>query len=100
MMDLLCKIVDQVLNPIVLLLAAAAFVVFLWGLVKFLSTTAQGGEMAEGKNHMLWGIVGLIIIFGAYGLINIVITTFGIDPLRPSCQQMTPPPDDVIVIPA
>ena len=30
----------------------------------------------------MWGIIGLVIIFGAYGIINIALGTFGVDPIQ------------------
>ena len=37
----LAKVVTQIINPIILLLAAGAFVVFLWGVFEFIR---QAGE--------------------------------------------------------
>ncbi len=83
MSELICKVVTEIINPIIILISAGAFVYFLFGLVKFLQTSAAGGDTKDGKNHMIWGIVGLVIIFGAYGIINFVIGTFGITPIGP-----------------
>ena len=76
---LLCKLVTQLVNPSIKLLAGAAFVLFLYGLVKFIGNISKGGEADDGKRHMVWGIIGLVIIFGAYGIVNVALNTFGID---------------------
>jgi len=82
----LCKVVDAIINPLILLTSAAAFILFLYGLVRFIQTASEGGDTKEGKSHMIWGIVGLAIIFGAYGIINFVIGTFGIASIGPICR--------------
>lgn len=82
----ICRVVENIVNPIILLIAAAAFIYFLYGLMHFIQSASAGGDTKEGKNHMIWGIVGLAIIFGAYGIINFVIGTFGIASIGPVCK--------------
>ena len=74
----LSKVVVQIINPIILLLAATAFVAFLWGVFQFIAHAGDEGKRVEGRSAILWGLVGLVIIFGAYGIINIALGTFGI----------------------
>ena len=83
----LSKVVTQIINPIILLLAAAAFVVFLWGIFEFVAHAGEETKRVEGKSAILWGLVGLVIIFGAYGIINIALGTFNLGTI----QQVLPP---------
>jgi len=83
----LAKVATQVINPLILLLAASAFVLFLWGVFEFIVHAGDEGKRAEGKSAILWGIVGLVIIFGAYGIINIALGTFNLGTI----QQVLPP---------
>ncbi|MFA6415109.1 MAG: hypothetical protein WC217_02530 [Candidatus Paceibacterota bacterium] len=80
------KVVEQIVNPIILLLAASAFVVFLWGVFEFIKNAGDETKRAEGRSAILWGLVGLVIIFGAYGIINIALGSFNLPPL----QKITP----------
>ncbi|MDD3531007.1 MAG: hypothetical protein PHV99_00175 [Candidatus Pacebacteria bacterium] len=77
------KVITQIVNPLILLLATVAFIVFLWGAFEFIVHAGDEGKRAEGKSAILWGLVGLVIIFGAYGIINIALNTFNITPLVP-----------------
>jgi hypothetical protein len=77
------KVVVQIVNPIILLLSAAAFVVFLWGLFQFVAHAGDEAKRKEGKDAILWGLIGLAIIFGAYGIINVALQTFNLTPLVP-----------------
>lgn len=73
------KVVVQIVNPIILLLSAVAFVVFVWGLFQFVRKAGDEKARTEGKQAIRWGLVGLVIIFGAYGIINVALGTFNID---------------------
>ncbi len=73
------RIVVQIVNPLMLLLTAGAFVVFLWGIVEFMMGAADAAKRKTGRDAMLWGLIGLTIIFGAFGIINIALRTFSCD---------------------
>ena len=76
------KVVVQIVNPIILLLGAAAFVLFIWGVFGFIMNAADEGKRAEGKKAIMWGLIGLVVIFGAYGIINLALGTFGLQPIQ------------------
>jgi hypothetical protein len=75
---LLNGIVKEIVNPLIILLSAAAFVLFAWGAFQFIANAGDADKREEGKKAILWGLVGLVIIFGAYGIINVALTTFGV----------------------
>lgn len=78
---LLDGIVRELVNPFIWLLIGVATVLFVYGILEFLGTFGQGDDTRQkGKSHMLWGIVGLTIMFGVFGILRIVLNTFGIDP--------------------
>jgi len=74
------KVVAQVVNPIILLLSAGAFVVFLWGVFQFIAHAADRTKRGEGRQAILWGLIGLVVIFGSYGIINVALKTFNLNP--------------------
>lgn len=74
----LAKVVIEIVNPIILLLSAGAFIVFLWGIFEFVRNAGDDTKREEGRQAILWGLIGLVIIFGAYGIINLALDTFGI----------------------
>jgi uncharacterized membrane protein len=77
------NVVREVINPIILLLSAVAFVVFLWGVFEFIRQAGDATKREEGRRAILWGLVGLVVIYGAYGLINIAADTFTLDHVAP-----------------
>ncbi|MBI2409495.1 hypothetical protein HYV30_00420 [Candidatus Kaiserbacteria bacterium] len=72
------KLTEQIVNPILLLLTAVAFVIFLWGAYEFVANAGDGKKREEGRQAIFWGIIGLVIIFGAYGILNVALRTFNI----------------------
>lgn len=82
----LTNVVTQIINPIIVLLAAAAFVVFLWGVFEFVRKAGDATERTKGRDAIIWGLVGLVIIFGAYGVINLALGTFGLTPISRGLQ--------------
>lgn len=71
------KVQDEILTPIIMLMALAAFVVFLYGVVLFIASSNNEEKRRTGQMHMLWGIVGLCIIFGANAIVNLLAATVG-----------------------
>jgi TRAP-type C4-dicarboxylate transport system permease small subunit len=80
------KVVAQIINPIILLLGAGAFIVFIWGVFEFILNAGNEDKRSEGKQAIMWGLIGLVIIFGAYGIINLALNTFGIAPISRTLQ--------------
>jgi TRAP-type C4-dicarboxylate transport system permease small subunit len=72
------KIENAIINPLITLIALAAFVVFIWGVVEFIANAGNEEKRATGQQHMLWGFIGLVIIFGAKAIIAIAANTFGL----------------------
>ena len=62
----------ELLRPIELVLFAAATVVFLFGVVEFLASPDNEEKKTTGKRHMLWGLIGLAIMFGVKGIVSIL----------------------------
>ena len=72
--DLLQKILTNVVNPIIYLIMALAVVYFVWGVISYVISSDEEAKKA-GKNRMIWGIIGLVVIVGMWGLVGIVTKT-------------------------
>ena len=70
------KIKDKILNPIEIFLIVLATLFFLWGVVDFIAGAASEERRTKGKQHMIWGILGLAIILGARGIITVLENLF------------------------
>lgn len=72
----LTNVEGVIVNPLITLIALAAFVLFLWGVVEFIMHAGDETKREEGKQKIIWGLVGLVVIFGAKGIIAIAFNTF------------------------
>lgn len=73
----LIKVQDAILTPIITLLSLGAFLLFLWGIVEFIASSDNEEKRKTGQQHMIWGIIGLVIIFGANAIVSLLKATVG-----------------------
>jgi hypothetical protein len=67
------SLLAQIVEPLLTLVALAAFILFLWGVVQYIRAGAEGGkDKEEGRNHMIWGVIGLAVIFGAEAIVAMI----------------------------
>ena len=74
----LYKVNNLILNPIIILLFALSTLYFIYGIVRFLSLDVADVSRKEAKSAIIWGIVGMVIMFSVYGIIGFILATFGI----------------------
>jgi succinate dehydrogenase/fumarate reductase cytochrome b subunit len=72
------KLNEHILNPLISLLFVCAFVVFLYGVVEFIWNANNEQERSRGAQHILWGVIGMVVMISAWGILAIVRGTFGI----------------------
>lgn len=60
------------------LLITAAVVLFILGVIKYVSKADEAKEREEGRNFMIYGIVALFVMVSIWGLVGIIQGTFGL----------------------
>lgn len=75
--NLLNKILENIVNPVISLLIGLAVIYFLWGVFEFIRNADSSEERKKGGLNMLWGAIGLFIMVTAYGIINLILGTMG-----------------------
>lgn len=83
---------NTVLTPLITLLIISTTVIFIWGIIKYISAASDSKKIGEAKQFMLWGIVGLFVIVAMWGLVKIIQTTFEIGI---GSENTIPEPDDL-----
>ena len=78
-MSFVDKFNEVILNPVIVLLMAVALIVFLYGAFEFLKNADNEQGRDTGRKHMLWGLIGLVIMMSAWSIIHIAAATFGVD---------------------
>ena len=76
----LLSYVGCIINKSVIpLIIALAMVMFIWGVVQYVINNDEEAKKEKGKQFMIWGIIGLTVMFGVWGLVKILGSTFGIE---------------------
>ncbi|MEK7551898.1 MAG: hypothetical protein AAB534_00595 [Patescibacteria group bacterium] len=70
------------MNPIIYLMIGVSVVVFLWGIVEFIAKFDSEEVKERGKRNMFWGLIGMFIMFGVFGIIRLILGTFAITPIE------------------
>jgi len=70
--DFILGIIDELVEPAVMLLGALAFVYFVFGVVMYIRNADNEEKRTEGQRHILWAIIGLAIIFGANAIVGFI----------------------------
>ena len=77
--EIVGKVNQYKINPLIILLFVLALVYFLYGLVEFLSSANAEKDRTLGKDHMLWGIFGMFIMISVFAILKIIANTIGAD---------------------
>ena len=75
--DTVNKLVDLIVNPAIYVLFSFGLLIFVFGIVEFLNSLSKGGKTDDGKQHMLWGVVGMFIMVSVFGILHLLSDTFG-----------------------
>jgi len=71
-----------VLNVIVVpIIITLAFLVFIWGVVDhFFIHGDEEKTREEGRQFVIWGVLGMVALFSVWSLVNILLSTLNIFP--------------------
>lgn len=75
---LLNAINKAIINPLILLVFAVSLLMLFWGIFQFIASQTADAQREEGKRKIFWGLFGMFIMISAYGLIRVILGTFGI----------------------
>jgi hypothetical protein len=84
--SLMVKIRDM-LESIIPVIVALGMVYFVWGVVQFVIADSEEAK-GKGKDRIIYGLIGFAIIAGLWGLVNIVVRTFGFSNSAPSVSSL------------
>ena len=68
----LIQYILQLISIIGPILFSLAFIVFFWGLSKFILNSGNPAEIKKGKEYMMWGILALFIMISFKAIIALV----------------------------
>ena len=77
------SLINDLIVPVIL---AIAFLVFLWGVYKyFIQGAASDSDREEGRKFALSGIIGFVLIFSLWAIVNILMDTLNLQNNQAPC---------------
>jgi hypothetical protein len=79
-----------IIGPAIVLVFTAGLLVFMYGLVEFMIKVRESSDHKQGVQHMLWGLVGMLIMVSVGTILAIIQNTIGpgsLDPARINVVQ-------------
>lgn len=68
----LVRSIGRLINLALPIVVAIALLAFFWGLVKFIFNAHEEDARKEGKQLMIWGLVGLFVMVSVWGLVRFI----------------------------
>jgi hypothetical protein len=79
MIDIIHSVNQHIVNPLIVLMIGWATITFLIGIAVLVFNAGNEEARSKGKRVIVWGLLGLFIMVGVFGIIQIILGTFGID---------------------
>lgn len=73
------RINEVILFPLIALLSGIALLVFVYGCAQYILNAASDQAREEGKKHIMYGIIGLVVMLSAFAILSIAAGTFGLN---------------------
>src|SRR3989339_1495494 len=74
---IICRI-GNILNTVIPILVVLGVLLFIWGVVSYVIGDDEEAKK-KGRDRMIYGIIGLVVIIAMWGLVSIVTRTFDLD---------------------
>lgn len=53
-------------------LGAVCFLVFVWGVARFIKASGNEKEVKDSKNILIWGVIGMFVLVSIWGIITLL----------------------------
>jgi hypothetical protein len=73
----LTKIELNIIDPLITLLALGAMILFAYGVLQFIRGADNEEARKTGQRHIIYSIIGLVILFGAKTIVEIMKKVVG-----------------------
>lgn len=77
--DIISGTIRPIIDIVVPLLIAVAVVIFLYGVVRYMTSGSDDEKRKEARSVMLYGIIGLFVMVSIWGLVSILSDTLGLN---------------------
>lgn len=77
--DTIRKVNKAIINPLIVLFFAIAAVYFAYGVFEFIKDSDSPDAREKGKQHIIWGLIGMAIMGSAFFIMSLILGTLGIE---------------------
>lgn len=70
---------EVILYPVIMLLTGIAFLVFLYGCLVYITHAENSSAREQGRNHIIYSLIGMFVMLVAFGILQIAANTFGLE---------------------
>ncbi|MBI2610197.1 hypothetical protein HYW53_03400 [Candidatus Giovannonibacteria bacterium] len=70
--------IDRILQQVIPILLIIGTIVFLWGIIVFITAGASEEKKSYGKYLIIYGLVGLFVMVAIWGIVGVLVNTFGV----------------------
>ncbi len=71
--------INTLITSLIPLLITLATVVFLWGIVRYVTAGGDEEKLKEGRNLMIFGIIALTVMIAVWGIAKLLANTFNVN---------------------
>lgn len=73
------RINEVILFPLITFMMAVALLVFLYGAFQYVLGANNPQKRTEGSRHLMFGVIGMLVMLSAFSILWVAANTFGID---------------------
>lgn len=70
-------VINQFTNIILYIVGFISVVMLIWGGIRYIISGGDSKKITDAKNTILYAILGLVIVFFAYAIVNFVLNAIG-----------------------
>ncbi|HEX8947246.1 MAG TPA: hypothetical protein VF829_03480 [Candidatus Paceibacterota bacterium] len=71
-------IIDALNTIVVPVIFTLAFLAFVFGIIKYFFLSTDTTEREKAHAFVLWGTLGMVLLFSVWGLVRLLLVTLGI----------------------
>ena len=68
--------IENVLSRVIPILMVLATVVFLWGVIRYITAAGDEDKLKEGRQFIIFGLVGLFVMVAVWGVVRALVSQF------------------------
>jgi len=82
-------VINQFTNIVLYIVGFISVIMLIWGGIRYIISGGDSKKITDAKNTILYAILGLVIVFFAYAIVNFVLNAIGAQTTTPESTEQT-----------